>query len=90
MRALRQNYPDITFSLAPSLTGRGAAGIDRGIFAYEKRADRVEYVASVIYDEATADKLPRAARASDVAGSPSFSFRLVGYGRPVSLRKSHG
>jgi hypothetical protein len=56
MRALRQNYPDITFSLAPSLTGRGAGGIDRGIFAYEKRADRVEYVASVIYDEAAADK----------------------------------
>jgi hypothetical protein len=56
LRALRENYPDITFSLAPSLTARGSGGIDRGIFAYEKRADRVEYVASVVYDEAQADK----------------------------------
>jgi hypothetical protein len=56
MRALRENYPDITFHLAPSLTARGSGGIDRGIFCYEKRADRVEYVASVIYDEAAPDK----------------------------------
>jgi hypothetical protein len=56
LRALRENYPDITFHLAPSLTARGAGGIDRGIFAYEKRADRVEYVASVVYDEAQPDK----------------------------------
>ena len=55
LQALRQNYPDITFHLAPSCTGRGTSGVDL-ILAYEKRADRVEYVASVIYDEATPDK----------------------------------
>ena len=55
LKSLRENYPDITFHLAPSATARGTSGVDICV-AYEKRADRVEYIASVIYDEAAADK----------------------------------
>ena len=55
LTALRTNYPDITFSTSESLTGAGTAGVDLAV-AYERRADRSEYVASVIYDEASPDK----------------------------------
>lgn len=55
MRALRENYPDISFHLAPSCTARGTSGVDL-VVAYEKRSDRAEYVASVVYDESTPDK----------------------------------
>lgn len=55
LAALRQNYPGIEFHTSASGTGRGAAGVDRCV-AYTRRSDLVEYVASVVYDEASPDK----------------------------------
>jgi hypothetical protein len=55
LSALRQNYPEISFNVSPSLTARGAGGIDRNV-AYERLSSRVEYVASVLYDTASPDK----------------------------------
>lgn len=55
LESLKRNNPGVTFSLAVSATGKGAAGVDR-VVAYEKRSDRVEYVSSVVYDEAAPDK----------------------------------
>ncbi len=56
MSALRQNYPEIAFHITESGTARGAAGVDRCV-AYERRSDRIEYVAAVVYDESSPDKM---------------------------------
>jgi len=55
LAALQQNYPGITFSMSASLTGRGTAGVDL-LVAYERSSANAEYRASVVYDEASADK----------------------------------
>lgn len=51
LEQLRANNPGMTFSMSSALDGVGAAGADRCV-AFEKRADRVEYVSSIVYDEA--------------------------------------
>jgi len=55
LAALQQNYPGITFEMSASCTGRGAAGVDRNV-AYQRSSANAEYRASVVYDEAAADK----------------------------------
>ena len=56
LSALRSNFPEITFRKSQSLADKGAGGDDRCV-AYERGAANVEYVASVVYDEATPDKV---------------------------------
>lgn len=55
LAALMQNYPGITFEMSASLDGRGTAGVDLMI-AYQRSSANAEYRASVVYDEAAADK----------------------------------
>jgi hypothetical protein len=55
LAALRQNYPEITFHGSQSCTGAGANGVDRCV-AFERSSNNCEYVAAVLYDEATPDK----------------------------------
>ena len=55
LEALRRNNPGVSFNLAVSAAGQGGTNIDR-IVAYEKDPSRVEYVSSIVYDEAAPDK----------------------------------
>jgi len=50
LAALRENNPSVNFIHSASCDGAGAGGVDRCV-AYQRRSDRVEYVASVVYDE---------------------------------------
>jgi len=56
LTALRSNFPEITFRKSQTLAGKGAGGDDRCV-AYQRSAQNVEYVASVVYDEASPDKV---------------------------------
>ena len=55
LESLKRNNPGVTFHHAPSLNDFVAATQHR-VVAYDKRADVVEYVHSVMYDEAAPDK----------------------------------
>lgn len=55
MEALRKNHPGVAFELAISASGRGAGGSDR-VLAYHRSPAVVEYIHSVMYDEAAPDK----------------------------------
>lgn len=56
LTALRSNFPEVTFRKSQSLADKGAGADDRCV-AYERSAANVEYVASVVYDEAPPDKV---------------------------------
>ena len=55
LEQLRANNPGVTFSMSFSLDGRGAGGTDR-VIAYQKDPRMVEYVHSLVYDEAQPDR----------------------------------
>jgi hypothetical protein len=55
LAALQQNYPEITFTMSASCDGRGSSG-EELMVAYERSSANAEYRASVVYDEASADK----------------------------------
>lgn len=55
LESLRRNNPGVSFNLAVSAGGQGSGGKDL-IVAYEKNPSRVEYVSSIVYDEAAPDK----------------------------------